>query len=42
MLDLNATLTLIGETAMAKPKITNEQEALAAVKRNGKVLKNAE
>jgi hypothetical protein len=36
MTDLYAILTPIGETTM--PKITNEEEALAAVRRDGRVL----
>ena len=38
MTDLYAILTPIGETTMAKPKITNEEEALAAVRQDGRTL----
>ena len=38
MLDLHATLTPIGETTM--PKITTEEEALAAVRQDGFALQH--
>jgi hypothetical protein len=39
MLDLDTTLASIGETVMARPNITTEEEALAAVRKRGRSLR---